>query len=55
MSRDGANSEAGAHPQKFRKLLIFSGNDYLALSSHPSVGKASAKVCLTVSDFTSFI
>lgn len=32
--------------QKFKKLLLFSGNDYLGLSSHPTIGKAAAKVCL---------
>ena len=34
------NNKAG----KFKRLLLFSGNDYLGLSSHPTIGKAAAKV-----------
>lgn len=40
------NNEEEAIPLKFRKLLLFSGNDYLGLSTHPTVGKAAAKVLL---------
>ena len=44
------NAVAGDEPevycQQFRKLILFSGNDYLGLSSHPTVAKAAAKVCL---------
>ncbi|KHN37445.1 8-amino-7-oxononanoate synthase [Glycine soja] len=35
--------EAGASYEKFKKLILFSGNDYLGLSSHPTIGKAAAK------------
>ncbi|XP_021803961.1 8-amino-7-oxononanoate synthase-like [Prunus avium] len=30
----------------FKKLLLFSTNDYLGLGSHPTIGKAAAKVAL---------
>ena len=44
---DGLDDEkVGATHQKSRDLLLFSGNDYLGLSSHPTIGKAAAKVCL---------
>ena len=42
---DGLDDENfGASHQKSRDLLLFSGNDYLGLSSHPTIGKAAAKV-----------
>ena len=41
---DGLDDEkVGATHQKSRDLLLFSGNDYLGLSSHPTIGKAAAK------------
>ncbi|CAN6552157.1 unnamed protein product [Malus baccata var. baccata] len=33
---------------KFKKLLLFSGNDYLGLSSHPAIRNAAAKVYMCV-------
>jgi 7-keto-8-aminopelargonate synthetase-like enzyme len=28
-----------------RKLILFSGNDYMCLSSHPAIREAAVKVC----------
>jgi 8-amino-7-oxononanoate synthase len=39
------DDEPGVCHEKFRKLILFSGNDYLGLSSHPTIGNAAAKVC----------
>ncbi|XP_021823373.1 8-amino-7-oxononanoate synthase-like [Prunus avium] len=32
--------------KKFKRLLLFSGNDYLGLGSHPTIGKAASKAAL---------
>jgi len=45
-SAAGGDDEAEASYEKFKKLILFSGNDYLGLSSHPTIGEAAAKVCL---------
>lgn len=46
-----ANYNLVSSSEKFKKLLLFSGNDYLGLSSHPTVGKAAARVCLMIIAF----
>ncbi|XP_062150692.1 8-amino-7-oxononanoate synthase [Alnus glutinosa] len=37
------DNEEKACPQQFKRLLLFSGNDYLGLSSHPTIANAVAK------------
>lgn len=39
-----ADDTFGTSQQQFKRLLLFSGNDYLGLSSHPAVRRAAAKV-----------
>ena len=48
------DNEGEACTQPFKKLLLFSGNDYLGLSSHPTIGKAAAKVCLMIFLFSKY-
>jgi 8-amino-7-oxononanoate synthase len=48
------DNEEKACPQQFKRLLFFSGNDYLGLSSHPTIGNAVAKVCLMIFLFSKF-
>lgn len=42
------NKEANG---RFKKLLLFSGNDYLGLSSHPTIARAVAKVLFFKKNF----
>ena len=37
--------------QQVKTLILFSGNDYLGSSSHPTIGKAAAKVSLKTFSF----
>ena len=32
--------------QQFKKLTLFAGNDFLGLSRHPTIAKATAKVLI---------
>ncbi|XP_050252963.1 8-amino-7-oxononanoate synthase-like [Quercus robur] len=36
-------NEEESHPQQFKKLILFCGNDYLGLSSHPTIKRAASK------------
>ncbi|XP_054812697.1 8-amino-7-oxononanoate synthase isoform X2 [Prosopis cineraria] len=39
------NKDPKSH-QQLKKLILFSGNDYLGLSSHPTIGRVAAKAAL---------
>lgn len=43
-----ANDKTITFARQFKRLLLFSGNDYLGLSSHPTIAKAAARVCFTI-------
>lgn len=38
-----ANDKTTTFARQFKRLLLFSGNDYLGLSSHPTIAKAAAR------------
>ncbi|KAE8022376.1 hypothetical protein FH972_008179 [Carpinus fangiana] len=42
------NKEEKTCPEQFKRLILFSGNDYLGLSSHATIRKVAAKVCMTI-------
>ena len=46
MGTFGLGGEASGQEEELgEKLILFSGNDYMGLSSHPAVREAAAKVC----------
>ncbi|CAL4984389.1 unnamed protein product [Urochloa decumbens] len=46
LSEDGEESLSVPEDDMNRKLILFSGNDYMCLSSHPAVREAAAKDCI---------
>ncbi|XP_022737576.1 8-amino-7-oxononanoate synthase-like [Durio zibethinus] len=45
-SKNELEDAEGWTQQRFRKLLLFAGNDFLGLSRHPAIAKATAKAVL---------